>query len=119
MTVFESLLNNAGTVYRRTRTSDGQGGWEIDYVLYATIQGRIRPAGAGNTERDVAMLENRRVTHVLYVVAGTDIQRGDRVYIGDLVVDVEAIREPSLANEHLEIDCIEYQVEAATVVSGS
>jgi head-tail adaptor len=117
MTVFESLLNNAGTVYRRTRTSDGQGGWEIDYALHITIQGRIRPAG--NTERDVAMLENRRVTHVLYVVAGTDIQRGDRVYIGDLVVDVEAIREPSLANEHLEIDCIEYQVEAANVVSGS
>lgn len=117
MGVFESLMNNAFTAYRIRRTSDGQGGWLKSYALNAAGMGRIRPATS--SERDVAVLENRRLTHVLYVVAGTDVRRGDRVYIGNLTVDLEAVKEPSLAEEHLEIDCVEYQGEESEVVSES
>ena len=109
MTVFESLLNNDFLVERRRRTSDGQGGWSIDYVEIGTVSGRIRPASS--REREIAALEERQITHVLYVVAGTDIVRGDRVTVANLVVEVEAIREPSKAGEHLEIDCNERQQE--------
>lgn len=110
MTVFESLLNNVFTVERRTRTSDGQGGWTLGYSTVSTdVEGRIRPTHS--TERELAAAEGRDVSHVLYVRASEDIERGDRVSCGDLVVDVLGIREPSLANEHWEIDCQERQVE--------
>ena len=112
MTVFESLLNNTFTVERRTRTADGQGGWTIGYAAAGTVEGRIRPAGS--VEREVAITEERQISHVLYVVAGEHIERGDRVTCGTLVVEVLGIREPSLAGKHLEIDCLERQVEVST-----
>lgn len=117
MTVFTSLLNNDFVVERRRRTTDGQGGWSIDYVEQGTVRGRIRPASSA--EREVADREERRISHVLYVVAGEDIVRGDRVTTGDLVVEVEAIREPSEAGEHWEIDCVEFQPEEAITEVGS
>lgn len=107
--MFESLLNNEFTHERRTRTSDGQGGWTIGYSSLGTVGGRIRPASS--QEREVAMAEERRITHVFYTLADEEIQRGDRLTCGDLVVDVEGIREPSLMGHHLEVDCEEVQKE--------
>lgn len=115
MTVFESLLNNTFSHYRRRRTSDGQGGWSIDYPLQGTVEGRIRPASS--SEREVAMAEERDISHVFYCAADEDVQRGDRLVATSssgrtLTVEVDAVREPSLAGEHLECDCQERQVEA-------
>lgn len=110
MTVFESLLNNTASIERRRRTGDGQGGWVIDYVPVGTAAVRVRPASAG--EREVAQAEGSDVSHVLYAVYGADIERGDRVTVRDLVLAVLAVREPSLAGEHIEVDCTERQVEA-------
>lgn len=115
--VFNSLLNNDVVISRRRRTTDGQGGWVIDYVPVGTVRGRIRPASS--SEREVALREEREVTHVLYVGAAADIERGDRVVVGDLTVDVEGIREPSLAGHHLEIDCSERQPEVSAEEVGS
>lgn len=112
MTVFESLLNNTFTVERRARVGDGQGGWTITYIAAGTIYGRIRPATAN--ERVVADAEQEQITHVLYVLAGEDIARGDRVTCGDLVVEVLGVREPSEAGHHYEVDCLERQKESAT-----
>jgi SPP1 family predicted phage head-tail adaptor len=112
MSVFESLLNNTGSNSRKQRTPDGQGGWSIDYVVVGTHACRIRPATSA--EKTVAQQEERKITHVLYVVAGTDIVRGDRETVQDLVVEVDGIREPSKAGEHLEIDCLERQPEQSS-----
>ena len=109
MTVFESLLNNTFTVERRTRVGDGQGGWTITYIASGTVMGRIRPATS--KERLVADSEEQQITHVLYVVAGSDVARGDRVTCGDLTVEVLGVREPSEADHHYEIDCLERQYE--------
>lgn len=117
MTVFESLLNNTVTVYRRTRTADGQGGWTVGYSEVGDVDGRIRPASS--EERTVAQKEQRDITHVLYLVAtGADVERGDLVVCGALQVYVLGIREPSLAGHHLEIDCLESQVEVALTIAG-
>lgn len=116
MGVFEALLNNTFTIYRRDRIADGQGGWAVVYASLGTAEGRIRPASG--SEREVAQAEQRQITHVLYVVHGTDIARGDRVECDDLTVDVLGVREPSKAGHHLEIDCIEVQREVA-VEAGS
>lgn len=130
MTVFESLLNKTFHVARRRRTADGQGGWVIDYVEIDSVRGRMRPVAGG--EREAAMIEERDVSHVLYVLAGEDIKRGDLVSpgaliidgfdvtsaTGDLIVEVLGVRDPSLAGEHLEIDCQERQFEQS-VEAGS
>lgn len=120
MTVFTSLLNNDFTHWRRRRTPDGQGGWVIDYPdeLAKTVRGRIRPASS--REREVAASEEREVTHVFYCQASADVRRGDRLQATSpgsdyvLTVEVDALREPSLAGEHLEFDCNERQQEVAT-----
>ena len=119
MTVFESLLNNDFVVERRRRSPDGQGGWSIDYVGVGTVRGRIRPTASRNQEREVADRDERRITHVLYVAVGLNIVRGDRVVLNDLMVDVEAIREPSKGGEHWEIECIEVQREESLPEVGS
>lgn len=114
MTVFTSLLITTFTHERRRRTPDGQGGWSIDYVEQGTVTGRIRPATS--SERQLAMQEERQVTHVFYCQADEDVRRGDRLTATSpggyqLVVDVDALREPSLAGEHYEFDCNERQAE--------
>jgi head-tail adaptor len=119
--VFATLLNHTMSIYRRDRTSDGQGGWAISYALLGTLVGRIRPASSA--ERETAALEEREISHVLYVRAAEDVQRGDQVELavgegGPLVVDVLGVREPSRAGHHLEIDCME-RVGETTVEAGS
>lgn len=114
MTVFQSLLITDFTHSRRRRTSDGQGGWVIDYVAQGTVRGRIRPASSA--ERDVALQEERLVTHVFYCEADEDVRRGDRLVATSpggysLDVEVDALREPSLMGKHYEFDCRERQEE--------
>lgn len=108
-TVFRSLLNREFTLQRRRRTPDAQGGWSLDYVSTETVRGRIRPASS--SEQQQAAKERRQITHVFYCLSGQDIVRGDRLSLGDLVVDVEGVREPSEAGHHLEVDCRELQFE--------
>lgn len=117
LAVFESLLNHDVAIERRRRSPDGQGGWAIDYQPVETVRGRIRPANS--TEREVAMADERQITHVLYVKADADIARGDQVTVDGLVVDVVAVREPSKAGAHYEVDCRERQLEEATAEVGS
>ncbi len=109
MTAFGTLLITDFEVYRIDRASDGQGGWVVSYADIGSVSGRIRPASS--TERQTAMLNNREISHVLYVGADADIVRGDRVEAEDLVVEVLGVRNPSNAGHHLEIDCVEIQHE--------
>lgn len=111
MSVFEGLLNNTFTVERRDRLADGQGGWTIVYAEVGAVRGRICPSTG--KERVIADSEEQQITHVLYVVAGENVARGDRVTCGDLVVEVLGVREPSEADHHWEIDCLERQEEVA------
>jgi SPP1 family predicted phage head-tail adaptor len=98
-------------LYDRTEDTDGDGhgGWPEGWNELATVPGRLRPTST--QEREVAALEDRTISHVLYVVAGTDIARGDRVIGGDVTVEVLGVREPSRAAHHLEVDCLERQKE--------
>ena len=107
---FASLLNNTFTVTRVTRTSDGAGGWTKSYTSVGSYKGRIRPASG--QEREVAATLERQISHVLYLEC-VDIERGDLVTCGDLSVEVMGIREPSLADHHLEVDCLERQREVS------
>lgn len=109
MSVFTSLLNNTFTVTRRVRVPDGQGGWSIVFSPLSPIQGRLRPASS--TEIVAAQQEQRKISHVFYCVEAEDIVRGDRITADEITVDVDAIREPSRADHHVECDCLEIQKE--------
>jgi SPP1 family predicted phage head-tail adaptor len=113
--IFDSLLNNTFVSFRRDRVSDGQGGWMIIYVQNITFLGRIRPASSA--EKETAKREERAISHVLYVVHGEDIARGDLVIGGGIGVDIQGVREPSQAAHHLEIDALETQSESCEVGS--
>jgi SPP1 family predicted phage head-tail adaptor len=113
--VFVSLLNNTFVSFRRDRVPDGQGGWTIVYVQNITFDGRIRPASSA--EKETANEEQRAISHVLYVVHGEDVARGDLVIGGGIGVDILGVREPSQAGHHLEIDALETQRETTEVGS--
>lgn len=109
--VFDSLMNNDFTISREVSTSDGHGGWEKSWVPFSSVRGRLRPMTSA--ERVQAQQDTRSITHVLYVDFSVDIRRGDKVTGAGLTVDVDAVREPSQAMQHLEVDCIERQVDMA------
>jgi len=115
MTVFTSLLNNDFDHTRRERTPDAQGGWVISYMTMDPIRGRLRPASS--SEIIAAQQEQRRITHVFYCLATEDILRGDQITGDGVTVDVTAVREPSRADHHFEIDCSETQVESTEIGS--
>lgn len=110
MRAFDALLIHPFTISRRARIDDGRGGAPVTYTEIGTERGRIRPASS--EERQIAAQEGRQISHVLYLRGGADIGRGDQVEGAGLMVDVLAVREPSRAGHHLEIDCRERQSEA-------
>src|SRR3989304_5886451 len=111
MTVWQPLLNHklgVGHMYSSLAPPDGG---LFNYSPINAILGRLRPASAA--EIIAAQQEQRRISHIFYCVAGEDIVRGDRITGNGVTVDVMAIREPSRADEHYEIDCLEIQAEVA------
>lgn len=109
MTHIETLFNSTFTISIKTRASDGRGGWVVSWEEAGSVEGRMRPASA--TERLMAAQRQATLSHVLYVDADETIQRGNRISDGERTWDVVAIREPSLAGHHLEIECQEIQLE--------
>ena len=109
MSVIASLLITTCAQSRLVRVSDGQGGWRKTWSSLGTFAGRLRPASS--SEREVATMQQREVSHVLYALASEDIARGDQVVADGVTVKVLAVREPSRAGHHLEIDCLETQLE--------
>jgi SPP1 family predicted phage head-tail adaptor len=109
MALIDMLYNHSYVILRKTRTGDGQGGWGETWSTVATIAGRMRPASAA--ERTAADQRQALVSHVLYCGPDTNIARGDRVTGQERLWNVIAIREPSHAGHHLEVDCAETQLE--------
>lgn len=109
--LFRSLLNVTVTIARKTRASDGQGGWNEVYTDLAAVPGRVRPVAPG--EQTVGEQREVQITHVAYFALGVDVSRDDRLtYVapnGDAkVLIVRAVREPSQPN-HLQVDAEELQ----------
>jgi head-tail adaptor len=108
---FAALLNVTVTISRKSRTSDGQGGWTEALVEQDAVPGRVRPVTPG--EETVGGQREVQITHVAYFALGVDVQRDDQlVYVAPngeaKTLIVRAVREPSQPN-HLQIDCEERQ----------
>jgi len=107
MSLIEALYISTFTQGRMSGTADGQGGWEQTPTAIGTIDGRMRPATA--TERVMAMQRQVEISHVFYCDADEDVLREDQLSGEGRTWIVEAIREPSHAGHHLEVECLEIQ----------
>ena len=111
MPIIEALLNNTFSLSRVSRTDDAQGGWVEEYSPVGTFRGRIYPVEG--TERDIARSEEVQITHKVYTHANEDIRKGDLISLRTLVLEVVMVREPSMAQHHLVLECRERQEEGA------
>lgn len=107
MSLIETLFESSLAVQRRTRASNGQGGWTETWATASTIAARMRPASA--SERTLAVQRQAQITHVCYCAADEDVTRGDQLSGEGRTYTVVAVREPSHVGHHLEIDCLETQ----------
>lgn len=110
-----SFLNNTFAVYRTVRTDDGQGGHNEALAHVGDIAGRLRPMSA--SERVDAEQTNVKMSHVLYCAATSDIARGDTVVGAGADLKVVAVREPSYAGHHYQVDCYQIVREPQEVTS--
>jgi hypothetical protein len=77
------------TILRDTNlASDGQGGWQSNYVSVGTVAGRLRALGGDAQEVEVAGELAGLTRGVLAIPSGTDIRVRDRVQIGTATYEV-------------------------------
>lgn len=106
---FLSLLNNEFDLYELANTHDGQGGFVKSHVFFGVVRGRIRPNSPSNSLFGQQL--QQKVTHTLYLASPSSIERGWAVGWGGMMFKVLAVRQPSLAGHHLEIDLEMFQRE--------
>ncbi|WP_374194252.1 head-tail adaptor protein [Streptomyces sp. N35] len=101
-------MNTQVSVWRFTREPDGMGGWVQDWAEVGSTRARLSHPSAA--ERVLADQSSARLSHVAYLAAGSDVQRGDRLHQGARVFNVLAVFEPSAPGTYLRADCERIQV---------
>lgn len=96
------LFNHEFTHQRLVTTTDPYGDPTTEWRTIGTIRGRMRPANVN--ERFIASVAALTIDYVFYCAPGPDIRRGDRLVLGDVVMEVTAVKDPSLAGHHLEVE---------------
>ena len=94
------LLNLSVEIQRRTRTSDGAGGFVETYAKLATVAARRRPVSV--REIEIAGRTGAKVSDVFYFEAGTALGVQDRLVVGPESWEVVGLKHPS-AEHHLEV----------------
>ena len=107
-------FNEWFTLAHKVRTSDGQGGFTLSYVTYATEHGRMsrlgRATSRGSEPNIGEQLEEWQM-HVFYCRAGVALERGDQITDSSgIVYLVLGLRRPSMKPvRHMEAECREVQ----------
>lgn len=99
-------LNQTAQQFRPTRTPNGAGGWTTSLVPVGQVRCRVR---SWTTEEElIARQQGVRVSHIMYIDAGTDVRRDDVFEIGSWSAAVQSVRTPS-TRHHLMVDLEERQ----------
>lgn len=90
MTLHERFRTHTATVTRRTRTTDGAGGWVESWTAAGTVTGSLQPVVASEAtsqaDREVALARWN-----FYTDPDVDLVRDDRVTIDGRVYDVVSV----------------------------
>jgi hypothetical protein len=108
------LLNGTLDVYRRTQTSDGQGGYEYAYAVLETAR-KTRLVQATPREQIEAEQAGVSMTHKVYQDHNADIQRGDEYRLGSKTYRVANVVEPSTDGVYRRADVELIQSEGVAV----
>ena len=96
-------LFNREFVHQRLFTGKDEFGDPFEeWRTIGIIRGRMRPANVN--ERFIASVAALTIDYIFYCGPGEDIRRGDRIIFGDVVMEVTAVKDPSLAGHHLEVE---------------
>jgi head-tail adaptor len=104
------LLNSSAEVWRSARTADGIGGWAEGWAQVGVKPVRARFSQPSAAERLVNDRLEARMTHVVYLIPGTDVRRLDELRTPGRTFRVLAVYEPSVPGTYLRADCEAHQV---------
>lgn len=107
---FDSLLIHSLSILRRDGSSDGAGGFTLDYAPLSTVKGRMSTIGSGNREISLGDRWDAVVTHVAFM-RPTDIRRDDRIQLDSVNYRVIHVKEPSRFGHHFEVLCEQIQLK--------
>jgi SPP1 family predicted phage head-tail adaptor len=79
--MLRNFMNATLTVYRGAFAADGRGGRSKTMGEVGTVRARVSQPSA--QERFVAGQMDAKLTHVVHVEYGADVQRGDELDAGD------------------------------------
>ncbi|MFH8797057.1 head-tail adaptor protein [Streptomyces sp. NPDC017941] len=98
------LLNRSVQVWRQVTSDDGGGGQETAWVVQSTQRARLSQPSA--RERQAADQAEADLTHIVYLLPGADVRRGDELRPpAGPALDVTAVFEPSEPGTYLRADC--------------
>jgi SPP1 family predicted phage head-tail adaptor len=103
------LLNTTVAVWRVALADDGGGGQVETWTEVATQRARLSQPSAA--QREAGDQDGARLTHIVYLRSGVDVQRGDQLRQSGLALDVVAVFEPSVRGTYLRADCTSRQEE--------
>lgn len=116
--ILQTLFNNEFGLFRVVRTSDLQGGWAETLELQGTFRGRLYPIGGlrrRGLSKEYGESQEVQISHILYTNSNEDVRKGDFITLRTITLEAMMVREPSGAQHHLEIECIERQNVGALV----
>lgn len=93
MSLVTHLLLKTADIYRRTRVSDGQGGYTYSYALIKA-SAKCKIDQASDSERVEAEQAGSSFTHKVYLNHDQDVQRGDEIRRDGKTYFVKAVIEP-------------------------
>ena len=100
---FRSLLNSTVNIQRRTKITDGAGGFTPGWANIATnVPCRIQPMSGG--EQTLYRKENTEVTHKLFFETDVTFAEEDRIVFGTKKFDIELVRDIDELSHHLEVE---------------
>jgi len=102
------MLTHTITVKRDSLTANGAGGaTQSESTVSSTVRGALSRMSGSERSRFAGL--SQEVSHILFVPAGTDIQRGDKVTMDGISLVVKEVDEPGRRGHHLECFCKEFQ----------
>ena len=110
----DHLLNKDAASQRPAYADDGQGGDTETFP--SNVSFRIRISNPTGSEQVIGGREDAVVTHVGYCRPDIDVERNDRLLVGDFRFDVLMVLPPSKAH-HLKLLLEELPADADTDVT--
>lgn len=104
---FRSLLNSTVSIYRKTDTADGQGGYTS---AWASIHSSIKCRFNALTSREAMLTYDKTVVfanYVIYLEHISGLLEGDHIYLGTRKFEIKLIQDWDEVGKYLKLAVLE------------